>query len=271
MAQGQGDLIQTTIETLRGMGLTLYEARAYLALLQKSPSHGNDISRRSGVPGPKIYETLNRMTVKGLVSTLNTDPQLYTPLPYLEFLKLKKREFESAAAILEVNLRKVALSPPDTALWQLTDYEALLAKARDLLDDAAETVLISMWPEEGWALEDHLAAADRRGVSVISLQYGPQMITVGKVFPHLQSKTIHERHSGELTMVVDQRTGLFMGRPKGGEWNGLWTNNPGVVRLMTNYIRHDIYSNKLIHRFEGIVKAEFGEELEGLINLETDY
>ena len=88
MEQGFGNLFQVTVEALNNMGLTVYEGKAYLALLQKHPSHGNEISRHSGVPGPKIYETLNRMMQKGLVAALNTDPLLYSPLPYHEFLKL---------------------------------------------------------------------------------------------------------------------------------------------------------------------------------------
>ncbi|MEK7828055.1 MAG: hypothetical protein AAB299_10085, partial [Thermodesulfobacteriota bacterium] len=64
--------------------------------------------------------------------------------------------------------------------------------------------------------------------------------------------------------------GLFMSQPPGREWNGFWTTNPGVVKLMTNYIRHDIYSNKLIYRFEEAIKIEYGDQLQTLLNLEMD-
>ena len=270
MEEGFRDLFQATVDALNNMGLTVYEAKAYLTLLQKHPSHGHEISRRSGVPGPKIYETLSRMVQKGLVAVLNTDPQMYSPLPYQEFLTRKSNEFQVTEQLLAANLEKISMPAVDITLWQLTDHDVLITKARDLIDDAKNTVLTSLWPPQGRLLEASLAAARDRGVAIFSIQFEQEIIEVGKVFHHVRVDTVYERHSGELTMVVDESVGLFMSRPPDREWNGFWTTNPGVVKLMTNYIRHDIYSNKLIYRFEKAVKEEFGEQLQELLNLEVD-
>ena len=270
MEEGFRDLFQATVDALNNMGLTVYEAKTYLTLLQKHPSHGHEISRRSGVPGPKIYETLSRMVQKGLVAVLNTDPQMYSPLPYQEFLTRKSNEFQVTEQLLAANLEKISMPAVDITLWQLTNHDVLIAKARDLIDGAKNTVLTSLWPAQGRLLEKSLAAARERGVAIFSIQFEEEVIEVGKVFHHVQVDTVYERHSGELTMVVDESVGLFMSRPPDREWNGFWTTNPGVVKLMTNYIRHDIYSNKLIYRFEKAVKEEFGEQLQELLNLEVD-
>ncbi len=270
MEQGFGDLFQATVDALNDMGLTVYEAKAYVALLQKHPSHGHEISRRSGVPGPKIYETLNRMTQKGLVAVLDSDPQLYSPLPYQEFLARKSSEFKITAQLLAANLEKISMPPVDITLWQLTDHDVLIAKARELIDGAKHSVLTSMWTSQGQLLKNNLAAARDRGVTIVSIQFEPEVIAIGKVFQHIQVDTVYARHSGELTIVVDETAGLFMSQPPGREWNGFWTTNPGVVKLMTNYVRHDIYSNKLICRFMPEVKAEYGEQLQKLLDIETD-
>ena len=270
MEQAFGDIFQATVEALNSMGLTIYEAKAYLALLQKHPSRGHGISRRSGVPGPKIYETLNRMMQKGLVAVLDTDPQMYSPLPYHEFLTRKKNEFKITEQILTANLGKISIPPADITVWQLTDHDILIGKSRELIDGARKTVLMSLWQPQGTLLEKSLAAAQQRGVKIISIQFGPESIEIGKVFHHIQIDTVYERHSGELTIVVDESVGLFMSQPPGREWNGFWTTNPGVVKLMTNYIRHDIYSNKLIYRFEEAIKIEYGDQLQTLLNLEMD-
>ncbi|HOD98237.1 MAG TPA: helix-turn-helix domain-containing protein [Syntrophales bacterium] len=270
MEEGFRDLFQATVDALNNMGLTVYEAKTYLTLLQKHPSHGHEISRRSGVPGPKIYETLSRMVQKGLVAVLNTDPQMYSPLPYREFLTRKSNEFQVTEGLLAANLEKISMPAVDITLWQLTNHDVLIAKARDLIDGAKKAVLTSMWPPQGRLLEKSLAAARQRGVAIVSIQFEQEVIEVGKVFRHVQVDTVYDRHSGELTMVVDESVGLFMSRPPDREWNGFWTTNPGVVKLMTNYIRHDIYSNKLIYRFEKAVKEEFGEQLQELLNLEVD-
>lgn len=264
------DAIQVTVEALNRLGLTVYEAKAYIALLKKNPLNGNEISRFSGVPGPKIYETLTRMMQKGLVAPLNTDPQLYTPLSWHEFIKFKKKEFKNAEKTLSVQLKKIALPPVDIALWQLTGYDALIGKARELIEEAGKDILASMWRQEGHLLEKHLRQALRKGVKIISIQFGPEIIEIGQVFRHLQSETVNARHGGELTLVVDGSVGLFMGQPPDRQWNGFWTTNPAVVRLMTNYIRHDIYSNKLLREFGQAAKDRFGEDLHQLLNIELD-
>ena len=171
MEQGFGDIFQATVEALNTMGLTVYEAKAYVALLQKHHSHGHEISRRSGVQGPKIYETLNRMMQKGLVAVLNTDPQMYSPLPYHEFLTRKKNEFKSTEQILTANIEKLSIPPTDITVWQLTDHDILIGKSRELIDGARETVLMSLWQQQGTLLEKSLATAQQRGVKIISIQF----------------------------------------------------------------------------------------------------
>jgi sugar-specific transcriptional regulator TrmB len=210
------------------------------------------------------------MMQKGLVAVLNTDPQMYSPLPYHEFLARKKNEFKTNEQILTANLEKISIPPIDITVWQLTDHDILIGKSQEIIDGAKKTVLMSLWLQQGTLLETSLAAALNRGVKIVSIQFGPEIIEIGKVFQHIQTETVHQRHSGELTMVVDESIGLFMAQPPGQQWNGFWTTNPGVVKLMTNYIRHDIYSNKLIYRFEKAVKAEYGDQLQTLLDLEMD-
>jgi sugar-specific transcriptional regulator TrmB len=270
MGYQHDDTIQSTVEALNRLGLTVYEAKAYIALLRKSPLNGNEISRSSGVPGPKIYETLTRMTQKGLVVPLNTDPQLYTPLAWREFVKLRKKEFKNAEKTLSVSLEKIAETPADIALWQLTGYDALIGKAQEMIEEAAKDVLASLWHQEAVLLESRLRQALRKGVMIVTIQFGPEIVEIGRVYRHLQSETVSLRHGGELTLVVDGHMGLFMGQAPDRQWNGFWTTNFAVVRLMTNYIRHDIYSNKLLREFEQAAKENFGEDLQRLLNIELD-
>lgn len=270
MTQGLIYTSQETIDALHSLGLTLYEAKAYVALLSKHPVHAQEISRRSGVPGPKVYETLKKMAEKGIVAVLEGTPLLYEPLPPEEFLRRKRREFTEKERRLRGDLARLSEPPVDIVLWQMTNYDALIGKALHLLEAARENILASLWSQQGHRLLDALLEAQGRGVRVISIQFGPEIMEVGKVFRHIQTEMVQERHSGEMTIVVDQSVGLFMSRPPEGEWNGFWTANPGVVKLMTNYIRHDIYSNKLIRRFDQDVRNAYGEQFQALLDLETD-
>lgn len=261
-------LFNELIRSFSQLGLTIYESRAYIALLQKHPVNGHEISRLSGVPGPKIYETLNRLTSKGLAVPLETDPVTYEPLPYPEFLKYKENDLKNNIQFLQENLDKLVTTDSPQMIWRIRGYGALMSRASEIISGSRNDLLVSFWENQAKDLEDVLVEAAKRGVSVASMQFGPEIINVGKVYRHILLETIYERHGNEMTLVADDRHGFFMNLMPGGEWEGYWTSNPGVIRMVTNYIRHDIYVNKVIERFREIVFKEYGPQLGGLLNLD---
>ena len=51
---------------LQHLGLTAYEIKVYLAILNNPKSRVPEIARYSGVPQPKVYATLKRLIERGL-------------------------------------------------------------------------------------------------------------------------------------------------------------------------------------------------------------
>jgi HTH-type transcriptional regulator, sugar sensing transcriptional regulator len=56
------------VERLIRLGLTMYEARAYVALIRRDGSTSAEIARVSGVPRPRIYDVIDSLVAKGLAS-----------------------------------------------------------------------------------------------------------------------------------------------------------------------------------------------------------
>ena len=61
-----GDVV--SVERLVRLGLTLYEARAYVALVQRDVSTPAELARLAGVPRPRIYDVLESLVGKGLAT-----------------------------------------------------------------------------------------------------------------------------------------------------------------------------------------------------------
>ena len=57
------------IEGLTHLGLSAYEIRVYSAVLRHPRSRVPEIARYSGVPQPKVYATIKRLTERGLVES----------------------------------------------------------------------------------------------------------------------------------------------------------------------------------------------------------
>ena len=59
------------------LGLTNYEIKAYLCMLKLQPSKAVDISKKSNVPYGRIYDVLNSMICKKVVSVVGSSPKIF--------------------------------------------------------------------------------------------------------------------------------------------------------------------------------------------------
>ncbi len=64
-------------QDLLKIGLSQYEAKAYLALIRSGSVNGGTLSKKSGVPQSKIYEVLYKLAHKKFVSILEVRPRLF--------------------------------------------------------------------------------------------------------------------------------------------------------------------------------------------------
>lgn len=62
---------------LRELGLTSYEIKAYMTLLKTGMISANKLSKLSGVPQGKVYDTLYLLIDKGYIYSLNSRPKLF--------------------------------------------------------------------------------------------------------------------------------------------------------------------------------------------------
>ncbi len=89
-------------EALKRIGLTDGEIKVYLALLELGNSTSWDITQKSKVSGSKVYEVLDRLTGKGMVSVITKNNIKYfeatSPERILDYLEDKNREIESEKA-----------------------------------------------------------------------------------------------------------------------------------------------------------------------------
>ncbi|WP_424017794.1 TrmB family transcriptional regulator [Halorientalis pallida] len=142
--------------SLRDLGLSEYEARAYRALLKTGPTTAKELSRVSDVPMGRIYDVLNSIETYNLVRSQSASrPKKYVavePQTALDrLLEDKKRELEEKAQ----------------------QYEGIVDELVGELE-SAEPVEETFWtaavgPDETVdLLVERLAAADERIIMVAS-------------------------------------------------------------------------------------------------------
>ena len=266
------------LKALQGFGLNWTEARVYLALLANNPANGNQISRASGVPSAKVYETLNRLRELGMVAPRAGNT--FVPLPLDEFLRQREAWLREAGELL----RKYAPQPlqryGEEVLWHGKGYRMLLEKAREMLRSAQDEVLLSAWPSEFGFLKADLVEAAERGVHVSAIVFGTEEEIFGLVrgwspkhmdklhlFPHVLLPSVFTRHKMQAALALDDVAAFLMTGLSSDEWVGVWTGNRAVVTVVANYIRHDIYANKMYADFGKQLHRRYGQALEDLLDV----
>jgi len=65
------------LELLEGAGLTLSEAKVYLTILELGSALAGEITAKCGIHRRSVYDTINRLIEKGLVSYIKTNNRNY--------------------------------------------------------------------------------------------------------------------------------------------------------------------------------------------------
>lgn len=99
-------------QMLRGFGLTEYEVRAYLALVQLGIATAEQVSEVGDIPLPRVYDTITELQHKGFVLISKTRPKKFKPIPVERalhhFVDAQKRAFDKKITDMRTNVRTAA-------------------------------------------------------------------------------------------------------------------------------------------------------------------
>ncbi|RLG48077.1 MAG: hypothetical protein DRN92_01810 [Thermoproteota archaeon] len=85
---------ESVVEKLKRVGLTEYEAKAYLCLLRNHLNSATKLSKKSGVPRTKIYAVLRSLQQKGWVKIYSGAPLLFRAVDPSKVFDRIKRDYE---------------------------------------------------------------------------------------------------------------------------------------------------------------------------------
>lgn len=92
------------LKKLQDLGLTEYQARVYLTLLDLGSATASQIPTLSRVPRTRIYVTMAQLHEKGLVNIIPERPLKYEPIPISEYLTRRVVELRDGAKNMEGNI-----------------------------------------------------------------------------------------------------------------------------------------------------------------------
>jgi sugar-specific transcriptional regulator TrmB len=270
-------VVNSVAERLSNLGFSSYEAKAYLALLSFQPATAYELARESRVPTSKIYEVLERLVQRGVARAYESDgKKRYVPQPADDFVESTRENLGRNLDLLKTELRTIG-SPSDVSyIWNLSDYPSLIDKATRMIREATNRVLVSAWPSEAEVLAPLLVRADQRGVKTALVLFGHEKVAAPQVFLHPIENTIYEEHGGRGLVVVSDGQQALVGTVQAeegghpGTVEGAWSLNRGWVTLAEDYVKHDVYIMKIVHRMDAELVKRFGHNYALLRDIFSD-
>jgi HTH-type transcriptional regulator, sugar sensing transcriptional regulator len=267
---------QSVIEELQRLGMSGYEAKAYVALVAAgSPLNGYEVAKRSGVPRSTVYETLAKLVGRGAAYEVRAGEASvgYISLPPASLLDRMRREFDQSIETLRAALPEVASPPQVHLVHSLADRASLLERAEDVIAAARNDVFISGWPAEIEALKGVARRAESGGVEVTVVSFGEDPEPVGETTVHRFSspEVVLENLGCRLLVVSADREQAVIGGIVNDDAWGVYTDDPAVVLVAVEYVRHDIAMHLIADKLAPADFEAFWTSEPALLRLRADH
>lgn len=231
---------------LQESGLTDYETRAYLALLEKGVLTVSQVSEHAPVPYSKVYETLTSLERKGWIETEQGRPRRYYPKAPSETLATMKLQLEEKVKSWEKTIlgelqplyeKREIREKPD--IWILRGELNTLAKLKEMLEKAKTELMIAA-PSLPKALAEamipileQLRTSDVNILFMVSKQTKEWNL---REISRIAEVCIRDKMFGGGVIVNGKEAILFLREEK--PTLVIWSNHLGLVQFARDYFQY---------------------------------
>ena len=131
------------ISVLKGIGLTMYEAEAYVTLTSLISSNATEIAEKSGIPRSKIYDVLKSLVKKNYVEVEDGRPLTYNVKSPVEVLSREKERLDNEIDDTITRLTYIyenGMSQVQAPIWRIYGVDKIISQELEIIKRARNTV-----------------------------------------------------------------------------------------------------------------------------------
>jgi len=229
------------VSNLEKLGLSNYEARAYLAALNQPPITGYKLSKLSGVPRSRIYETIEKLISKGLLVFQSGEKNFVSPLGFKSFLNNIEKENNESIKYLREKLPEVNQQEKE-GVWNIIGRDQIFETVRGMVSGARKCVYVEMFGNDLPLIKQVVEDRQKKNVEVLGIYCGENTVRIKNFFPHLGDSCAT---CNEIALCVDGKHALIGSTWPADDATAALTQNKGFVYITEQYIKHEIFLYKL--------------------------
>lgn len=205
-----------SIDLLQELGLNKYEAEAYYTLLTQGPLTGYELGKRSQVPLSRSYDTLERLSQRGLALLQPGEPARYKALEPELFLGQVRSTMEHTLNTLAASLARAGQETVVGEFWVVRGTQNILARIQRLCARAERTLQLALPERYTEAIATSLTEARQRSCAV-----------------RLLTSDIAEE--ANILLLVDSREALLGTLEPDSTCQAVVSANPALLNVLSNY------------------------------------
>ena len=239
-------------KAMESLGLTGYEIKVYLSLLEMGSMTASEISKRSGVPYSKIYEVLNSLEDKGWLESSSSRPQKFfpkSPLTAIESIRmriesgLKDNETLILSELMPIYEKSGIKERPE--IWVARGIYNIAAKVKEIVQTCESELLIALpqvTEDLAKPVQPMLRMLYERGVKITVLaSEGTNPETVRALSRVAQVRLKNNMFGGGV--IGDTRQVMILlgeGRLEKGSYEpiAIWADHSGLARFAKDYFHY---------------------------------
>jgi len=254
--------MEDLLERLKELGFNSYEAKVYLSLLKHQPATGYEVSKESGVPQARAYDTLKVLENRQIVVASGTKPVTYIPINPHELLNRCERSFKSSLQYLKENLPTVSDNFVEP-VHNLRGEQNILDRVIEIINNSKKEIFLEIWNEDVNLVKDVLKKAHKRGVDIKIVGYNNVNLDFGMIYQHGLGRTLENTLGGRwIILSVDGEesiVGTISVKEKVPQV--VWTRNPDIVLIIKEVIVHDIFLLDVENELGDALSKVYGKDL----------
>ena len=232
---------------LRRVGLTDYEADAYLLLMEKGALTAKQISYGAQIPYSKVYQVLNSLEKKGWIEATRKRPSRYFPKSPETALKTAKAAFENEWLQIEKTITDELLpiyeklkTKEKYDVWILRGTLNIISKFKEMTKKCRHEMLIALpFIKEEFLMDFyqllHSFVGEKVQVRFMMLK-GLSEKVYGLLSKIGEVKCRTKMFGGGA--ISDGNEVLLLFSDERGEISAIWSDHPGLAALAKDYFNY---------------------------------
>ena len=232
------------IKNLMDIGMTMYEARTFVALTALGEATVGEIYPQAEVPRSAVYEVLDRLVQKGIIEVARGRPRKFRALQPASAMKKIESAFSRAKLNATKALEKIYRSgeheKPEEAIWIIKGRDNVRDKVDSLLEKAKKEIIAGASVSRVLELEEQFKSAREKRVRVQILtmeeEAKKKLDGLGEVIVLPLEEDTPIRQLEMCLLIIDSKVALFSSTYMSGEGvpeeTAFWSDSPAFVSFL---------------------------------------